>query len=532
MSETTTEPRAVPPRPATAARVLHTSDWHLGVSVRNEPRSADHEAVIAEILRIARAAEPDLILHTGDLFDGPRPPMVEFGRAIRALRDLAEVAPVVVLAGNHDSATALEVLGIALGDDVAAEVEAGTYDPHAPGRHRIRIHHRPTLAEKGAVTAYPTAAGFDLRLVALPFVHANRLLTDFAALTDPNATYNDAIRTIIELLAGEAKRGFDPGTDVAVFASHLHVSGATTSSERAIHVSEQYATEPAHLDPIFGYLAFGHVHVPQAVASGRGTYAGSILEVDFGEEGEQKRVVLADLAPGRPTSITSVPLTAGRRLHRIATPLSQLAEHAAAVGDGIVEVTVRAEPDAAAGTLDTILIGDEAFDTLSAAVASVLVGATVVGVIDGRNPHAGAAVDLDDGASAPESVEAAFRAWLGDTGAPVFASAGGGVAVADRVATLFDDLHAGVAAGERSPLAEPDALRGLAVRAGLLESRPEPDALPGTGPATGSGVAGESGTAGESGPASRPEATEAQTTLFGGPAGPAASAAADEPGAC
>ena len=112
---------AVPARPEGAARVLHTSDWHLGVAVRNEPRSADHDARIAEVVALAVEARPDLILHTGDLFDGPRPPMTDFGRAIRALRSLAEVAPVVLLAGNHDSPVALEVLGTALGDEHPAE---------------------------------------------------------------------------------------------------------------------------------------------------------------------------------------------------------------------------------------------------------------------------------------------------------------------------------------------------------------------------------------------------------------------------
>src|SRR4029450_23870 len=94
-----------------AVRVLHTSDWHLGSAIRGHPRSDDHDAVLAEIAAIAERARPDLILHTGDLFDGARPPMTEFGRAIRVLRRLGDIAPVVVLAGNHDSSVALEVLG-------------------------------------------------------------------------------------------------------------------------------------------------------------------------------------------------------------------------------------------------------------------------------------------------------------------------------------------------------------------------------------------------------------------------------------
>lgn len=445
-----------PPRPPTAARVLHTSDWHLGVAVRNHPRSDDHDAVIAEIVAIAAAAGPDLIVHTGDLFDGPRPPMVEFGRAIRALRALAEVAPVVVLAGNHDSATALEVLGVALGDEHPAALAGGAvHDPHAPCRHRIRVHHKPGLPEQGAVTTYPTAAGWDLRLAALPFVHANRVLSDFATLCEPNATYNDSLRRIIGTLSTVALAGFDPTSQVAVFASHLHLTGASTSSEKTIHVSTDYATDPAHLAPGYGYLAFGHIHVPQAVAGGRGHYAGSILEVDFGEEGEAKRVVLVDLEPGRPTRVTSAALTTGRRLRRVHAPLAALADLAAGIGTAIVEVTVgpaaapAVEPTGVAGpdAGDAIVVGGVAYDTLSSAVRALLPDATVVSVVDGRNPHVAVADQLE-GTGAGESVEDSFRRWLAEAGDPIFVSHGDGAAGASRVVELFDELYAAVTAGE------------------------------------------------------------------------------------
>jgi exonuclease SbcD len=460
---------AIPPRPDGAARVLHTSDWHLGVAVRNEPRSADHDARIAEVVERARQAEPDLIVHTGDLFDGPRPPMIDFGRAIRALRALAEVAPVVVLAGNHDSPVALEVLAMALGDEHPADVEAGAVDPFTPTRHRIRVHPRPTGAAKGAVATYATAAGVNLRLVALPFVHANRVLTDFASLADPNATYNDSVRKIVALLTDALRDGFDPATDVAVFASHLHVGGAVTSSERAIHVAEHYATEAAHLDPIFGYLAFGHIHVPQPVAGGRGAYAGSLLEVDFGEEDEDKRIVVADLEPGRPTRVTSVPLTTGRHLHRLRAPLADLADHAERVGDGIVEVTVVAPADDTVA-LDANVVAGERYDTLSEAVRAALPDATLVGVVDARNPNAGRAGESAGGAGPVESIEAAFAAWLDDAGSPVFAKAGAAQADPLRVRSLFDELYAGAVAGERTAPAEVGELERLLEAAGLGSS--------------------------------------------------------------
>lgn len=445
----------VPERPRPAVRVLHTSDWHLGVAVRNHSRTEDHEAVIAEIIEVARVAEPDLILHTGDLFDGHRPALGDFGLAIRALRDLATIAPVALLSGNHDSPVALTVLGVAVEDEVPAALAAGTFDPHAETTNRIRVHAKPVVAENGAITSYPTRAGGTLRLVALPFVHQNRVLSTFSDLVETNATYNDSLRKIVGSYSSVCFDQFDPARDVAVFASHLHVKDARTSSEKMIHIADDYATDPAHFEPRYGYLAFGHIHVPQPVANGRGRYAGSILEVDYGEEGEEKQVVIADLIPGRPTQIHSVLLRAGRRLCRVRAPLSELADRADAVGNGIVEVTVVAEPAEQTGLFadpQAIEVGGIAFESLSAAVAAVLPDATVVSVIDARNPAAVGADELDAPAVA-ESVGDTFRTWLAGAGSAVVAK-GEGRADVTRVAELFDEIHAAAASDAPPDLAE------------------------------------------------------------------------------
>lgn len=441
-----------------AARILHTSDWHLGVSVRNRSRAEDHDAAIAELIGIARAAAPDLILHTGDLFDGHRPPMADFGRAIVALRDLADIAPVVVLAGNHDSAAALEVLGTAVGDELAEQLASGSYDPLAPCRHRIRIHARPTTAAKGAVATYPSAAGVDIRLTALPFVHANRVLKEFDQLAEANTTYADKLREIIAVLTKVALTDFDPSSHVAVFASHVHVTEAALSSERTVHVSTDYATDAGHLPAAYGYLAFGHIHVPQPVAGGRGRYAGSILEVDFGEEGETKQVVIVDLEPGRPARHHQVPLVAARRLRRVRASLGELAALAGELGNDIVEVTVTADPDRHDPVDGPIVLdGVEAgFDTLSAAVAHLLPDPDVVSVIDARRTVVATADQFPAAERAAVSIHQSYRDWLADGGRSLLEKSPD--AVPARVVELFDELLTAVRNGDTGDLPEDEAL--------------------------------------------------------------------------
>lgn len=448
---------SVPDRSSGAARVLHTSDWHLGVTVRGHSRREDHAAVIDEIVSIAEEARPDLVVHTGDLFDGHRPAMAEFGDAITSLRRLADVAPVVLLAGNHDSAGVFEVLALALEDFTSADVEAGRHDPTEECRYRIRVLPKPTTAAKGAVSRYRTAAGGSLRLVGVPFVHQNRVLRDFDEVAAPNATYADRLREILATYTEPCFDEFDPGADVAVLASHLHLRGAKTSTERTIHISEDYATDAATIDARYGYLAFGHIHVPQVIAGGRGRYAGSILEVDFGEEGESKQVTVVDLEPGRPAAVHDVPLTAGRRLKRLALPVGSLDQLAGLAEGAIVELTVTTDEGVAVDA--PISVEGTTYDSLAAAVADHEGDATVVSVIDGRKR--GIVIELDDigDVEAPPLIDM-FRDWLVESGEGVI-GAGDGHADANRVVELFAELHDSVTGESELVLPEMTALAAI-----------------------------------------------------------------------
>ena len=55
-------------------RFLHTSDWHLGKSLKGRSRSDEHQAALAEILDIVHREKIDCLLITGDLFDSQAPP--------------------------------------------------------------------------------------------------------------------------------------------------------------------------------------------------------------------------------------------------------------------------------------------------------------------------------------------------------------------------------------------------------------------------------------------------------------------------
>jgi len=319
-------------------RLLHTSDWHLGRTVGQRPRDGDFDAVLAEITGIARDARPDLIVHSGDLFDSYRPGAPDLARCLHALRDLSEIAPVVVVAGNHDSPMLMEVLDFAV-TAFGAETGPG-------GVRRLKFVARARRPCDGGILDYPARDGDQrIRVAALPFIHQNRFLDEFTSPASATRDYARHLREVEAALERGLLDGCQPDRDVLVFAAHLYVQGAIPSyTERPIEISDTYLTEAGAL-PAVSYAALGHIHRPQAITRAGMTarYAGSPLQLDFGEAGEDKSVVVVDADPGRPVRVELVPLRAGRRLADFVGTLEELRAQAGQIGDAFVRAVIVSE---------------------------------------------------------------------------------------------------------------------------------------------------------------------------------------------
>jgi exonuclease SbcD len=317
-------------------RLLHLSDWHLGATLGRVDRWPDHEQVLGEQIALARELHPHLILHTGDLFHYPRPAVEDLRRGLWALEELAAVAPVVVLAGNHDSPAMFDIFQrlLSLGRPATA-----------PGRVQFVARARPP--GDGGLLTLPGDTDGDLeeeiRLAPLPFVHPNALLEAFEVPPERwTAHYTDQVHLVERALGDALRDGYDGTRQLLLFGAHLYVGGAMFSnSERRLHVSEAYATQVDHL-PDVTYAAFGHIHRPQPLPGGLvpGRYAGAPIPIDFGEEGEDKSVVVVEAAPGRPARVETVPISGGRPLRRVRGTLEELVGQAGDIGQAIALVTV------------------------------------------------------------------------------------------------------------------------------------------------------------------------------------------------
>jgi DNA repair protein SbcD/Mre11 len=375
-------------------RLLHTSDWHVGKAIRGRSRADEHRAVLAEIAGVADQRDVDLVIVAGDLFDTAAPTAEAEAIVYRALLDLAAGGrPVVVVAGNHDSAqrlAAVAPLSQASGIHVAAAI-------------------RPA-ADGGVLEV---EAGSETALVALlPFpsqryvVTADLLCSGDAA--DAHAAYADRVVRIL----GSLTAGFGAGA-VTLVAAHLMVmGGAMGGGERGAHTVFDYWVPATGFPPSAQYVALGHLHRAQLLAGPAPLhYCGSPLQLDFGETANRPVVNVVDVHPGRPAEVTAVPLVAGRRRRTVRGTLVDVL--AAGVGtEGGDHLRVELDEPARAG------LADEVRERLPDAV-EVVIGRRDV---EGPGP-------TGDGDRLRRTPQELFREYLTERDA-----------ADDRVVGLFDEL--------------------------------------------------------------------------------------------
>jgi len=348
-------------------KILHTSDWHVGRTIRGRSRAEEHRAVLAEITGIAGNEGVDLILVAGDLFDVVAPSPESEQIVFRALLDLADIAPVVAVAGNHDHPRRLEA--------VAPLLELG----------RVTVGSTLRRPEDGGVITVDTESGETGRIALVPFVGQRAIVsaTDLMAL-DPDqhgGKYAGRLAGVIDKLTEGLSLD-----QVNLVVAHLMVAGGTLGGgERSAHTIFDYAVSSQAFDGSLSYVALGHLHRPQKVpAAGPVWYSGSPLQMDFGETEDRKAVLLIEAEPGVPARVREVPLSAGRRLLRLRGTLEQIAALQDEVGDAYLRIEL--EETARVGLADEVRrLFPDAVDVAIAAPEKG--GETAPPVRLGRPPH-------------------------------------------------------------------------------------------------------------------------------------------------
>jgi exonuclease SbcD len=311
-------------------RFLHTSDWHVGKAIRGRSRSDEFAAALDEVVAIAVDQQVDAVLLAGDVHEhrapGPEADALVFDAFVRFHEAGIRV---VTIPGNHDSSLRMEAFGKVLrplGIEIVPKVA------------------RP---EDGGIVVLPSRDGTETaEVAAIPFVPERRF-GDAAALFDASEHwFQSYAQGMGELLAAMAK-GFTAGR-IPIVMGHLFTDGALVTpggGERELTIGMAYAVPPSRLPAEAAYVALGHVHLPQSVkgSPAPARFAGSLLQLDFGEAGQKKSVAIVEASAGKPAKVTEIRLSSGRALKDLRGPLDAVIAQGASAGDAWLRVFVEVD---------------------------------------------------------------------------------------------------------------------------------------------------------------------------------------------
>ena len=287
-------------------KLLHTSDWHVGKTIRGASRADEHTAVLAEIAQVAAREEVDLVIVAGDLFDSAAPSAEAESIVYRALLDLADTgADVAVIAGNHDNPRRLRA--------VAPLLRLG----------QVHVVAEPTRPEDGGVIELRARDGSGSAVGDASVRVQARHREGQAPHGKPGFRERPEVQRPAAPADRAAVRAVPDRHREPVHHPRLRARRPGRGGERPTHLVEEYAVTAQSFPVTIGYGALGHLHRPQTVRHPL-HYCGSPLQLDFGEAEQVKQVNVVTLEPGTPSDVETVRLTAGRPLRTLTGTLEEL----------------------------------------------------------------------------------------------------------------------------------------------------------------------------------------------------------------
>ncbi|MDR0477630.1 MAG: exonuclease subunit SbcD, partial [Desulfobulbaceae bacterium] len=125
-------------------KLIHTSDWHLGQTLKGHDRHAEHQVFLDWLLDTLVERQADALLVAGDIFDQANPSIEAQAQYYQFLARVKKALPnlaIVVIAGNHDSPSRLE----------APHPVLDAFGVHVVGRHDGRAPFDARLLQRLAV---------------------------------------------------------------------------------------------------------------------------------------------------------------------------------------------------------------------------------------------------------------------------------------------------------------------------------------------------------------------------------------------
>ena len=265
-------------------RVLHTGDLHIGSFPGPErggenARYLDICKCLDALVAGAKEQQPDIAVIAGDIFHQARVwsdrGLKEQQTAVKFLRELSDVCPVVVMRGtpNHDSAEQFATLESTFAGDDSVHI----------------------VAEPGVSTYYGYRHGKKIQIACVPGFDRGYYRAKHPGLSkeEENEVFTKAVEDIVMGLKAQCDAGAP-----TVLVSHFTITGCNMESGQTAFFSQfepvVYPSTLAAAD--FDLVCFGHIHRPQQLDGCKNTfYCGAISALNFNDEGQERGYYIHDI---------------------------------------------------------------------------------------------------------------------------------------------------------------------------------------------------------------------------------------------
>jgi exonuclease SbcD len=289
-------------------RILHFADAHIDMVTqgRHDPttgfavRTLDFLTALDTIVNAAVDERPDLVIFAGDAYKDRTPVPTfqrEWGRRVARLSQAG--IPTLLVVGNHD-------LSPAAGRAHALQEFETLSVPF------VRVASKPMFLG-------PEDLGVPVQVLAIPWVSRSSLMAaQELSGEDPAEVYSALEQRLTDLVALWLERA-DHNLPI-ILAAHASVQGASYGGERSVMLGSDLVLPGSMVkDPRLSYVALGHIHKAQDVNHGFQPpviYPGSIERVDFGEAGDDKFYVIANIENKKATEVEWRKLSGRRFIDR------------------------------------------------------------------------------------------------------------------------------------------------------------------------------------------------------------------------
>lgn len=306
-------------------KIIHTADWHIGQTFFGYDRTEEHQAFFDWLSTQIKEQEIDALLIAGDIFDVANPSAQAQKQFYRFMKNITTDNPglqIVVIAGNHDSATRLET-PVPLLEGLDIHIRGGIKRDET-GRIDtedliINLHER-----KGNGRVW---------CMAIPYLRQG----DYPPPETQDSSYAAGIKNMYETVYREIGQRKAP-EDAIIAMGHLQAANCALSeddgSERLL-IGGLEGIPADTFNPGITYTALGHIHREQRVGKRENVrYSGSPLPMSFAEENYRHGVILLEIGNGKllqQEKLTFSPLARLLRIPQKPKPLTEVMQELAAL---------------------------------------------------------------------------------------------------------------------------------------------------------------------------------------------------------